>query len=145
MKGVHFSWNKQFNLNPEKKYLVYYRGCFCPPTKGHFSVVEKWSQYENVIVYVSQIGSQDRHGVPYKTNKRIWKLFLKEGGLSEAQQSRVILKRLRNANDIEPYLDDIHAVIFVRGNEKQHLMKTNTEKGETSREKEYATSAESGL
>lgn len=62
-KGIHFSWNKEFKLDPDKHYFVYYRGCFCPPTRGHFSVVQKWVQFPNTTVYIAQLGEPDRHGV----------------------------------------------------------------------------------
>lgn len=119
---ITFYWNEPFELDPKKRYLVYYRGCFCPPTKGHLSLVKYWSQFPNVIVFVAQIGYSKRHGVPYKHNKKIWKLFIEKSDLTLEQQKRVVVKRLYGASDIEPFLDRADEVLYIKGNEKENLM-----------------------
>lgn len=119
---ITFLWNEPYEIDPSKKYLVYYRGCFCPPTKGHFSLVKKWIQFPNVTVFIAQIGYSKRHGVPYKYNKRIWKLFIEKSDLTEEQQKRIVVKRLYGASDMEPFLDRADIVLYIKGNEKEKLM-----------------------
>ena len=45
----------EYNFEPNLNYLIYYRGGFAPPSKGHFSLVEKYD-LENVHYFVHQIG-----------------------------------------------------------------------------------------
>jgi hypothetical protein len=119
---ISFHWNEDFKLDPTKKYLIYYRGCFCPPTKGHFSLLKKWVDFPNVTLFIAQIGYSKRHGVSYKHNKKIWKYFIEKSDLTLEQQKRVKVHRLYGASDIEPYLDRHDIVLYIKGNEKDKLM-----------------------
>jgi len=53
-----FFWEcegKEYIFDPNKRYLIYYRGNFSPPTKGHFSLVDKYINNYNVKYLVHQI------------------------------------------------------------------------------------------
>lgn len=75
-----FMWErygKKIKIDPGKKYLVYYLGCFCPPHKGHFGQISGYLKHENVKVIISQIGGL-RHGVPKRLNRNIWKSYISD-------------------------------------------------------------------
>ncbi len=73
---IYESKNEQFIPDQNKKYLLYYRGCFCPPHRGHFESVERFIKYPNVKIVINQGGSSTRHGVPSKLNYYIWKCYI---------------------------------------------------------------------
>lgn len=123
-----FVWENKgefHEIDPNKKYLLYYRGMFGPPTRGHFSVVERFAKYPNVKVAIVQIGTHYRHGVSYWLNKKIWEFYINE--LLPAD--RVMLIRAKHF-DIHDHLDDIDTILYVRGwednlhdNEKRYAKK----------------------
>lgn len=104
----------------EKNYLVYYRGNFGPPTRGHFSTIQKFIREKGVYYLVSQIGSERRHGVPYKTNRRIFKMYI--DNLLDNAKDKIILKRMTDSMEVLEAIESfkkrgiiIHKVLFVRG------------------------------
>lgn len=75
-----FIWERygqKLTMNPDKRYLIYYRGCFCPPHIGHFNTAASYIQHKNVRVIIHQMGG-NRHGVPKNVNRHIWKLYIKK-------------------------------------------------------------------
>ena len=78
---VTFYWEslgENYKFNPNKKYLIYYRGCFCPPHKGHFNTIADFTHLPNANFFVHQGGRERRHGVPYELSRKIWKIYIKE-------------------------------------------------------------------
>ena len=63
-----------YDFDDNKNYLIYLRGAMSPPTKGHFSLIEKFSHIHNVKYFIHQIG--ERHGIDYRTNKKILKIYI---------------------------------------------------------------------
>jgi hypothetical protein len=75
-----FVWERdeeEIQAIPDKRYLFYYRGCFCPPHIGHFSLVEDALKYPNSRVIIHQMGNS-RHGVPRVVNREIWQTYIDE-------------------------------------------------------------------
>lgn len=121
---VEFYWNRDYTFDPAKKYLVYYRGCFCPCTAGHVSLLEPFLGQENVTVFISQAGSEARHGVPYEVNHLIWKRYIEH---CLPPDTRVILQKMHGSQDIEPHLsvrteEGIDRVLYLMGIEHSDLM-----------------------
>jgi hypothetical protein len=78
--GPIFIWeryNQKLTINPELQYLIYYRGCFCPPHVGHFNEAIKYLKYPNVKMIIHQMGNE-RHRVPVHINRKIWNIYIKE-------------------------------------------------------------------
>uniref|UniRef100_A0A6C0BPD4 Uncharacterized protein n=1 Tax=viral metagenome TaxID=1070528 RepID=A0A6C0BPD4_9ZZZZ len=122
MSDVQFHWNRRFSFDPDQKYLVYFRGCFCPCHKNHLAQIEPYYDVPNVNIFISQMGSEHRHGVPARVNRKIWKSYIKHCVPAECRQ-RIRLEQMQDgAADIKPHLDGIHRVLYVMGNEKEHLM-----------------------
>lgn len=119
-----FHWNDKFKIDKSKKYVVLLRGCFCPPTRGHFQLVEQFvTEYDNVHVHISQMGSEKRHGIPYELNRSIWLTYI-EHALPINTRSRVTLQRLHGVPDIIPIMQNFGAdtIIWLKGNEDVELM-----------------------
>lgn len=105
-----------YDFDENKNYLIYFRGNFGPPSKGHFSLIEKFSHLPNVKFLISQIGA-DRHGVPYWLNRKIWKIYIKE----LLPVEKIHLKKLNSSLDVLNYIDNIDTVIFLRGKESDNI------------------------
>jgi len=106
-----------YEFDPDKKYLIFFRGNFGPPSRGHYSLVEKYIHLENVKYYISQIGSEIRHGVPYSLNRKIWKIYIKK----LLPEERIILKRAHSMHDVLDEIEGIDVVIFIRGREEEDI------------------------
>lgn len=75
---IKFIWERNgqyLHINENLKYLFYYRGCFCPPHKGHYSAAAKYLGKNNIRMIIHQIGSE-RHGISKNTNRQIWKTYI---------------------------------------------------------------------
>jgi len=123
-EDVEFYWNNRpYLFDPRKKYFIYYRGCFCPPTRGHFSLIEKFVAHPNVTVFISQMGSEQRHGIPRKLNRDIWQTYIQHA-IPKEYHDRIILKRMYGADDIIPFLekDTFDRVIYLKGNERKWML-----------------------
>lgn len=105
-----------YDFQENKNYLIFYRGCFAPPSRGHFSLVERFSSFDNVKIYISQIGSERRHGVPYELNRKIWKIYISK----LLPKEKIILKKAYTTGDVLTELKDIDVVVFLRGCEDGH-------------------------
>ena len=58
-------------------YCIYIQGCYCPPHRGHFETVKRFTDIgENINVIIHQVGSESRHGVPSYFNRKMWKLYI---------------------------------------------------------------------
>jgi hypothetical protein len=125
---MSFFYNS-YDFKPEKNYLIYFRGCFCPPSAGHFSLLEKYIHQPNVKYLVSQMGSEKRHGVPYHFNRKIWKIYIKE--LLSEYRDRIYLEKLKSSSDVFNFLDGIDTVIFLRGKEDNNIKAKERERLET--------------
>lgn len=124
---MKFYWNgaEPYPIDPSKRYLIYYVGCFCPPHIGHFEVVSEFVGNENVKILLSQYGNEGRHGVPFNVSKGMWKRYLKT--LSPEEQKRVVLEKLRSTFDVVRHMKGVDVVVYIKGNEEPHLQ---TEKNE---------------
>ena len=118
---TNFYYN-HYNFEEDKKYLIFFRGCFACPTAGHFSLVDMYADLPNVTYYISQIGSESRHGVTYELNRKIWKIYIQK----LLDPSKIILKKAYGMEDVLDEIEGIDVVIFLRGNEEEVL--TNREK-----------------
>ena len=103
--------NYEFDEN--KNYLIYFRGGFCPPTKGHVSLVEKYIDLPNVKYFLHQIGDEKRHGVPYWLNRKIWKIYIHE----LFPKDKITLKKMGSSLEVLDHIDNIDTVILIKGNE----------------------------
>lgn len=115
---VEFIWsnnNKNFNYDPNKNYLLYFRGCCCPPHKGHLQSIQEIVQNRtNFVIIIDQLGTQSRHGVPFRISREIWKEFIKYS----LPQVKVILEKGQFfQKHWKHHFDNINTVLFVRGDE----------------------------
>jgi hypothetical protein len=126
MSKSKFYWEclgQTYPFDSDKTYLIYFKGCFCPPTAGHFNTLKQFTDKgSNIYGMVHQIGSERRHGVPYYLNRKIWKTYIDELLPSE----RIYLTRYSSMYDILdlPIIDSIDTVIYIRGNEDHDIKYT---------------------
>jgi hypothetical protein len=75
----------------------------------------------NVKYIIHQIGSQERHGVPYHLNRKIWELFIEE----LLPGNDVSLIKYRSSDDLHhhPFVRDADVVVIIRGNEYSNIKK----------------------
>lgn len=116
---VTFIWernNENIIIQPNKQYLFYYRGCFCPPHSGHFSQAIKYLKYPNVRMIIHQIGGK-RHGIPSTLNRQIWKWYIEE----LLPINRVELIQYNNYSHKlpldHPWMKRITDLVLIRGDE----------------------------
>ena len=105
-----------YKFDEDKTYLVLCRGSFGPPHAGHVSLVEAFIDRPNVKYFISQIGSEKRHGVPHSFSRKIWKMYIDE--LFAEHKDKIILKKFKSTYDVLDYVDSVDVVLFLRGNEQ---------------------------
>ena len=70
---------KNLIIDPNKKYCLYYKGCFCPPHVGHFDNIRRYIENNsNVKIIVNQLASFSRHHVHKDISVNIMKTYIKE-------------------------------------------------------------------
>ena len=108
-----------YNFDPNLNYLIYYRGGFAPPTKGHWSLIEKYSSLPNVYYFIHQIG--ERHRLPYHLNRKILKIYLRL-----IDNDRITLQKMGSSLEVLEYIDyldeKIDVVIYLKGAETENPM-----------------------
>ncbi len=124
MTKAKFYWEclgQEYRIDPNKKYLVYFKGAFSPPHRGHYGMVERFSKFNNVHVMIHQMKTH-RHGVPYELNRKIWKTYINE----LLPKNRIHLVKYKSLNDIYNLVNNINfdKIIYIRGNEKYNIFKT---------------------
>lgn len=105
-----------YKFSKDKNYLIYFKGCFCCPTRGHFDTIKRFLDLgTNIYVMVHQIGSEKRHGIPYFLNRKIWQIYIDE----LLPKERVYLIPYHCIHDMlsEKILEDIDQVVWIRGDE----------------------------
>ncbi len=128
MSNSAFYWeslNQSYPFDPTKKYLIYFKGCFCPPHRGHFDAIKTFLDIGlNIHVMIHQIGSERRHGVPYHLNREIWQTYIDE----LLPTDRVHLVRYNDVDDILDLsiINTINRVIYIRGNENYDISSTES-------------------
>ena len=126
MNSPIFYWEclgQTYPFDKNKKYLIYFKGGFCPAHRGHFGVVKMFTGLgNNISVMIHQIGSKRRHGVPYKLNKEIWRTYINE----LLPHNRVYLTRYDSFDDIYDLniINNIDRIIYIRGNEGHDIKET---------------------
>ena len=118
-RGTKFYWEslgQRLEYDSRKKYLVYFCGCFSPPHRGHFSVVEEILQHPNTKVFIHQIGDEARHGVPFRLSQRIWNTYVHR----LLPQERIALKPQISLSQLYEhiFLQEADTLVIVRGNEQ---------------------------
>ena len=121
---MKFFWECEgeiYDFDPNKKYLIYYRGGFSPPHAGHFSLVDKYIHLPNVYYLIHQIGDVKRHGVPYWLNRKIWRIYIHE----LLPKDRILLEKCGSSTEVLRYVDhsdvEFDTVIYLRGNENFNI------------------------
>jgi len=119
----YFIWERygeQLDIKPHLQYLVYYRGCFCPPHIGHFDTASRYLTGDNVRMIIHQIGNQ-RHNVDKNINRYIWKVYIRE--LLSTKKIHLVQYN-NNTKDIlndHPWLNNVDVVIIIRGDEADNV------------------------
>ena len=117
---VKFYWESRgehYQFENNKRYLIYYRGCFCAPHRGHFNTIADFTYLPNANFFVHQGGNERRHGVPYKLSRKIWKIYIHE---LLPKDKFVLMGRGRHEEmDMadHPYTQEADVVVFIAGNE----------------------------
>ncbi len=131
MTSSSFYWEslgQEYPFDPSKKYLIYFKGCFCPPHRGHFDVVKDlMMKGKNIHTMIHQMGAESRHGVPKRLNREIWRLYINE--LLPAD--RVHLIQYNSTLDILDlnFLKTFDTVVYIRGNEGYEVNATEKREG----------------
>lgn len=113
----------EYHFKSHLNYLIYYRGGFSPTTRGHFSLVEKFCHLPNVYYFIHQIG--ERHGLPYKFSRKIFKIYLRL-----LDYDRITLQRMDTSLEVLDHIEKlkeeknkkIDVVIYLKGAETAEPM-----------------------
>jgi hypothetical protein len=117
---VKFIWEdegRQMHMSKNKKYLLYFRGCSCPPHRGHLKTVTDFlrNKHVGVKVVIDHIASERRHGVPSHLSRAIWATFIRHC-LPDVDVIHAHGDFFRH--DWISEISDIDRVIVVRGDER---------------------------
>lgn len=122
-----------YKFEKGKQYLILCRGNFSICTKGHCSLLEAFIDLPNVKYFISQIGSEKRHGVPHYFSRKMWKIYINE--LYPDHKNKIHLKKFKSTYDVLDYVESTDTVIFLRGNEGED----ETEEKQKERLRNYGT------
>jgi hypothetical protein len=118
-----FIWERlgeTLHIRSDRRYLVYYKGCFCPPHIGHFDTAASYLRSNNVKMIIHQMGNQ-RHNIPTDLNRSIWKTYIRE----LLPTNNVDLVQYNdNSKDVlynHPWLDKANILIIIRGDEADNI------------------------
>jgi phosphopantetheine adenylyltransferase len=121
MKGVIILFEnitKNLVIDPNKKYCLYYKGCFCPPHVGHFDIIKRYIETNsNVKIIVNQQASFSRHRVPKDISINIMKTYIKE--LLPTDRVSLVIKESKYNLLEHKFVKEADVFINLRGNEKK--------------------------
>ena len=100
-----------YSFDDNKNYLIYLRGGISPPTRGHFSLIEKFSHLYNVKYFIHQIG--ERHNISYDVNRKILKIYINE----LLDKKKITLWKMGSCLEVLEHVEDIDIVIYLKGDE----------------------------
>lgn len=105
------TFHDDYQINPKEKYLIAYFGNFSPPHKGHYSLIERFVNYNNVKIIIYVIGDETRHGIPKSVSLDIWKIYI-----TLLPNTNIEIKEYVQFNDLLNY-KHIDVVLLIRGRE----------------------------
>jgi hypothetical protein len=109
---------------PRAKRIMLYGGCFCPPHKGHFAIVEKnLKNYDAIYIFIWGKGIS-RHGYSATVNAKLWDLYLQT--LPVKDQAKVHLVSTPNDNS-NPLVAGVKIILPLL--EKQNPIKIHAKMG----------------
>ena len=120
MSHVTFYWeslNQHYHFNPNRKYMIYFRGCYCPPHGAHFKTIADFLYLDNATFFIHQGGNHRRHGVPSELSRKIWKIYISE--LMPVDKT-ILMRRTRHEEvDLAQHRSTREAdvIVFIAGNE----------------------------
>ena len=121
MKGVIILFEnitKNLIIDPNKKYCLYYKGCFCPPHIGHFDNIRRYIENNsNVKIIVNQQASFSRHHVPKDVSINIMKTYIKE--LLPYDRVSLVFRESKYNLLEHPFVKEADVFVNLRGNEKK--------------------------
>jgi phosphopantetheine adenylyltransferase len=111
-------------IDPNKKYCLYYKGCFCPPHIGHFDIIRKYVEHNsNVKIIVNQQASYSRHRVPRDVSIHIMKTYIKE--LLPINRVSLVFKESKYNLLNHKFVKEADVFVSLRGNEKKRKYEQN--------------------
>lgn len=109
---------KNLIIDPNKKYCLYYKGCFCPPHIGHFDNIRRYIENNsNVKIIVNQLASFSRHRVPKDVSINIMKTYIKE--LLPTDRVSLVFRESKYNLLEHPFVKEADVFVNLRGNEKK--------------------------
>jgi hypothetical protein len=121
MKGVIILFEnitKNLIIDPNKKYCLYYKGCFCPPHIGHFDNIRRYIENNsNVKIIVNQQASFSRHRVHKDVSINIMKTYIKE--LLPTDRVSLVFRESKYNLLEHPFVKEADVFVNLRGNEKK--------------------------
>jgi hypothetical protein len=109
---------KNLIIDPNKKYCLYYKGCFCPPHVGHFDNIRRYIENNsNVKIIVNQLASFSRHRVPKDVSVNIMKTYIKE--LLPIDRVSLVFREGKNNLLNHKFVKEADVFVNLRGNEKK--------------------------
>jgi len=105
-----------YPYDPKLKYCIYFKGCCCPPHKGHIdSIRDAVKIFGDCKIVVNQIGSSSRHGTPKDFNSELLQKYLKT-----VFPNNDILYMFRTSSDKifkNDFVLDSDVLVIIRGDE----------------------------
>lgn len=126
VKRINFHWERKFGrykFDPNLRYVMYFKGCFCPPHRGHYSTIADIMRFNpNVRLVINQKGCEHRHGVPARINRMIWQIYINR--LLPA--NRISLGRFNKKEAFinHPFIRSCDRIVIMRGDENFDFIET---------------------
>jgi hypothetical protein len=114
-----FYWedlDQKYPYDPKLKYCIYFKGCCCPPHKGHINSIKNAVKiFGDCKIIVNQTASSSRHGTPTEFNSELLQKYLKI-----VFPNNNVLYLLRASSDKvfrNNFIRDIDVLVIIRGDE----------------------------
>jgi hypothetical protein len=114
-----FYWedlDQKYPYDPKLKYCIYFRGCCCPPHKGHIdSIRDAVKNFNECKIIINQVCSLSRHGTPVDFNSELLQKYLK--AVFPNKEISYMLKSSSDQVFKNDFVLDSDVLLIIRGDE----------------------------
>ena len=127
MSHVTFYWeslNQHYEFDSNKKYMIYFRGCYSPPHGAHYKTIADFLYLDNANFFIHQGGNHRRHGVPSELSRKIWKIYIQE--LMPVNKTILMQRTRQEEADLAKHrlTQEADVIVFIAGNENFNVSVT---------------------
>ncbi len=108
----------KYQFDPKLKYCVYFKGCCCPPHKGHInSIKTAVGMFPGCKLLINQVGSPSRHGTSREFNSELLQKYINVVFLNQNNEIKYMLRATNDEVYSSPFIKSCDVLVVIRGDE----------------------------